>query len=278
MKSVLSKIAVLSVAVVAAFALSSCGGSKEAKVITINGSTTVNPIIQKATEVYEAKNKNVKFSVKGTGSGDGIKALIDATTEIAMASRNIKDKEVKMAEENGIDVQEYVIGADMIVPVVHPNNPVNGLTAEQLRKIYTGDIKNWKEVGGKDLEIVVISRESSSGTFGVWNKKILEKKYKVRQDADYQKTNPGVAQAVAGNEQAIGYVGLGFVSDMVKGISVDGVEPTIANVKSYKVARSLHLYVDKNKISPEAQKFIDFVMGPEGQKIVEEKDFIPLEK
>jgi phosphate transport system substrate-binding protein len=276
MKSVFKKLFLISaVAAIAVAGFTGCG-KKDSKVIVINGSTTVNPIVQKASELYSKKHPNVQFSVKGTGSGDGIKSLINGTCEIAMASRKMKDKEHKMAKEKGLDVKEIAVGADMIVPIVHPDNSVDNLTTEQLKKIYTGDIKNWKEVGGEDSKIVVISRESSSGTFGVWNKKILEKKHKVRQDADYQKTNPGVAQTVAGNKQAIGYVGLGFVNPQVKAIDVNGVAPKVENSDKHPVARLLYLYVDTNKLSKEAQSFIDYIKSPEGQEIVKSENFIPL--
>jgi phosphate transport system substrate-binding protein len=275
MKSIIKNIFVVSaVAIVAAAGISGCSKGKS-KVITINGSTTVNPIVQKATEKY-SKAHGVKFSVKGTGSGDGIKSLLNGTTEIAMASRKIKHKEMNMAKEKGLEIVETAIGADMIIPIVHPSNKVSDLSTEQLLKIYTGEIKNWKEVGGADKKIVVISRESSSGTYGVWNKKILKKKHKVRKDANYQKTNPGVAQEVAGNEQAIGYVGLGFVNPKVKALKVNGVDADVSKADKHPVARLLYLYINKKTVTPKGQAFIDYIVSPEGQAIVKEEKFIPL--
>lgn len=146
-----------------------------AEELVINGSTTVLPIAQKAAEVYMKEHPDVSISVSGTGSGDGIKALIDGTTDIANSSRFIKDSEVKQAVENGAFPVPHRIALDSIAPVVHPNNPVKNLTMKQLKGIYMGQISNWKEVGGEDKEIVVISRDTSSGTYEVWHKLVLEK-------------------------------------------------------------------------------------------------------
>lgn len=278
MKSVFKKL--FFIAFVAAIAVAGFGGcgKKRSKMIVIEGSTVVNPIVHKANRLYSKKHPNVQFSVKKTGSGDGIKSLINGTCEIAMASRKMKDNEHEMAKEKGLDVKEIAVGADMIVPMVNPDNPVDNLTTEQLKKIYTGEISNWKEVGGEDSRIVVISRESNSGTFEVWNEKILEGKHKIRQDIDYRKTNAGVAQTVAGNKQAIGDIGLGFINPQVKALSVNGIDPGIENADKHPIARLLYLYVDANKLSNDAQSFIDFIKSPEGEKIVKSKKVIPLKK
>jgi len=144
-----------------------------AEELVINGSTTVLPIAQKAAEVYMKENPDVSISVSGTGSGDGIKALIDGTTDIADSSRFIKDSEITNAVENGVFPVPHRVALDSIVPVVHPKNPVNNLSLEQLKKIYQGEITNWKTVGGESKEIVVISRDTSSGTYEVWHKIVL---------------------------------------------------------------------------------------------------------
>ena len=145
------------------------GVAQAGDTITITGSTTVLPIAQKAAEVYMKKNPGVRISVAGTGSGDGIKSVIDGTADIGDASRDMKKKEVKLAEEKGVTPKKFTVALDCIVPVVNPANPVKDLSLAQLKDIYTGKIKNWKEVGGNDKTIVVISRDSSSGTFEVWN-------------------------------------------------------------------------------------------------------------
>jgi phosphate transport system substrate-binding protein len=242
--------------------------------ITLTGSTTVLPIAQKAAEEYMKKYPNVKISVSGTGSGDGIKSIIDGMADIGNASRDMKDKEKKLAKSKGVNPVRHTVALDCIVPIVHPSNPVSKLTTDQLKAIYTGKIKNWKEVGGNDKPIVVISRDSSSGTFEVWNKLVL-KKEKVRPDAQLQASNGAVAQAVAGNKYAIGYVGIGYLNPKIKGVLVDGVKASAktAKDKSYPVARELYMFT-KGEPTGAVKKFLDFLKGAEGQKIAEQEGFV----
>jgi len=245
--------------------------------ITITGSTTVLPIAQKAAEVYMKKNPGVRISVAGTGSGDGIKAVIDGTANIGDSSRDMKAKEIKLAKEKGVTPKKFTVALDCIVPVVNPVNPVKDLSLEQLKGIYTGKIKNWKDVGGNDKPIVVISRDSSSGTFEVWNKMVLGKKTRVRPDAQLQASNGAVAQAVAGNKYAIGYVGIGYLNDKLKGLTVGGVtaSPKTAMDKSYPIARGLYMFTN-GEPKGQTAKFIAFVMSDEGQKIAKAEGFVPV--
>ena len=155
--------------------LSLIAGPALAGSLVIKGSTTVLPIAQKVAEVYMSQHPDVKISISGGGSGNGIKALIDGSTDIADSSRFIKDKEVKMAVERGRYPVPFAVAYDCIVPVVHPTNSVMNLTPEQLKEIYKGKIKNWKEVGGPERKIVVVSRDTSSGTYEVWHKKVMKK-------------------------------------------------------------------------------------------------------
>ena len=252
--------------------------SLAASSISITGSTTVLPIAQKAAEVYMKKNAGVRISVAGTGSGDGIKAIIDGTADIGDASRDMKAKEIKLAKEKGVTPKKHVVALDCIVPVVHPSNPVKDLSLAQLKDIYTGKIKNWKAVGGLDKTLVVISRDSSSGTFEVWNHKVL-KKERVRPDAQLQASNGAVAQAVAGNKYAIGYVGIGYLNNKLKDVTVGGVAASAKTAmdKSYPVARDLYMFT-RGEPKGEVKKFIEFVLGNEGQKIAKEEGFVPLMK
>ena len=142
--------------------------------LVIKGSTTVLPIAQKVVEAYMKQNPDVKITLEGGGSGNGIKALVDGTTDIANSSRFIKDKEVSQAVEKGRYPVPFAVAYDCIVPVVHPSNPLTNITLEQLKKIYKGEIKNWKELGGPDSPVVVISRDTSSGTYEVWEEKVLQ--------------------------------------------------------------------------------------------------------
>src|SRR6056297_331883 len=140
--------------------------------VVIKGSTTVLPIAQKVAEAF-TQETGIKVSVSGGGSGNGIKALIDGTTDVADASRFIKQKEVNRAVDNGHYPVPFGIAYDSIIPVVHPSNSVSDLSTAQLKKIYKGEIKNWSEVGGPDRPIVVISRDTSSGTYETWEKKVM---------------------------------------------------------------------------------------------------------
>lgn len=266
--------------IVVAFALicmiSLAANGAVAAELRINGSTTVLPITQKVAESYMKENPDVKIAVSGGGSGNGIKALIDGTTDIAMSSRAMKDKEVTLAKEKGIDAQAIEVAYDCIVPVVHPSNTVTNLTLEQLRSIYMGNVKNWKEVGGPDLEIVVVSRDTSSGTYEVWEEKVMEKE-KVYPGALLQASNGAVAQAVSNNKNAIGYVGYGYINDQIKPSTVNGVEgnPETTLNGSFPISRPLYYYT-KGKPSGEVEKFVNYVLSEAGQKEVKEAGFVPL--
>lgn len=245
--------------------------------ININGSTTVLPIAQKVSEAYMKENPDVSISVSGGGSGNGIKALIDGTTDIADSSRFIKDKEVKAAVEKGRYPVPFAVAYDCIVPVVHPKNPLKDITLEQLKGIYMGKIKNWKELSGPDKEIVVISRDTSSGTYEVWEEKVMNKE-RVYAGALLQASNGAVAQAVSKNEQAIGYVGFGYLNKDLKGLSVDGVtgnEETTLSGK-YPISRALFMFT-QGWPQGDVLKFINYVLNPQkGQKYVKEAGFVPL--
>ena len=244
--------------------------------ITISGSTTVLPIAQKAAEVYMGRHPQVRISVAGTGSGDGIKSIIDGTASIGDSSRDMKKKERELARKRGVNPVRHTVALDCIVPVVNPANPVKNLTLAQLRDIYTGKIRNWKQVGGWDKPLVVISRDSSSGTFEVWNHKVL-KKARVRPDAQLQASNGAVAQAVAGNRYAIGYVGIGYLNPGLKPLTVNGIQasPATARDGSYPIARALYMFT-RGEPTGAVKDFLDFVKGPEGQKIVAGEGFVPL--
>jgi phosphate transport system substrate-binding protein len=244
--------------------------------ISITGSTTVLPLAQKAAEVYMKRNPGAKISVAGTGSGDGIKAIMDGTADIGNSSRDMKDKEKEAAKAKGVTPVGHVVAYDCIVPVVNPANKVAELSMEQLKGMYAGKIKKWKEVGGDDKPVVVISRDSSSGTFEVWNEKVLAGE-RVRPDAQLQASNGAVAQAVAGNKYAIGYVGIGYLNPKLKALKVGGKEASAASArdKSYPISRELFMFT-AGEPKAAAKAFLDFVKGGEGQKIVQAEGFVPI--
>ena len=206
---------------IAASLLFFVSGTASAGSIRMDGSTTVLPIAQKVVEAYMKEHPDVTISISGGGSGNGIKALIDGTTDIANSSRFMKDEEVKLAFEKGVYPVPFAIAYDCIVPVVHPDNPVTDISMAQLKSIYMGEIKNWKEVGGPDKEIVVVSRDTSSGTYEVWEEKVM-KKERVYAGALLQASSGAVAQAVSKNKHAIGYLGIGYVDKSVKALTVNG--------------------------------------------------------
>ena len=265
------KVLVLSVAL--CFGVSS--GAFAGKVV-IKGSTTVLPIAQKAAEDFMKANPKTNISVSGGGSGNGIKALIDGTTDIADSSRFIKDKEVTLATSKGILPVPHRVALDCVVPVVHPSNPLMDISIAQLKDIYTGKITNWKTLGGADKPIVVISRDTSSGTYEVWENKIL-KKEKVTPKALLQASNGAVAQAVAKNKYAVGYIGIGYLNKEVKGLKVDHVEasPTTALNGTYPVSRALFMFTN-GWPDGDVLSFINFVVSPAGQKIAQEEGFVPM--
>ena len=243
--------------------------------ITINGSTTVFPIAQKEAEVYMDKHLNVNISVEGTGSGNGIAALIDGTTDIADSSREIKQGEIDKAEANGVNPYEIPIALDALSVVVNLQNPVNALTSEQVKKIYVGEIANWKDVGGPDMPIVVVARDTSSGTYEAFIELALGKGVNITDKAIVQASNQTVKNTVALTRGAIGYIGLGYVDSSVKVVSYDSVFPSKESAinRTYKLSRHLYMYTNGQPTSA-VKDFIDFVLSVEGQNIVEEVGFI----
>ena len=247
-----------------------------AESIVIKGSTTVLPIAQGTLEAYMKKNPGVQISLSGGGSGEGIKALIDKTTDIATSSREIKKEEVTLAETKGVKPVTHVVAYDAIIPVVHPKNKVTNLSIDQLSQIYQGKITNWKEVGGADLKIVVISRDSSSGTFESWDHFIM-KKARVTPQAQMLASNGAIVTAVSKNRYAIGYLGMGYVNKSLKPLPVDGVKASVETAlsKKYPLSRELYMYTD-GEPTGEVAKFIAFVKSADGQKIVAKEGFVPL--
>ena len=244
--------------------------------IVVNGSTTVLPIGQATAEAYMKKDANVNISISGRGSGNGIKALIDKTTQIAMSSRDMKKEEIELAKSKGVNPVEHKVAIDALTPLVHPSNPVASLTIEQLSLIYQGKITNWKEVGGKDLQIVVISRDTSSGTYESWQEKVLHKE-KVTPKAQLQASSGAIVQAISKNRYAIGYVGIGYVNKSVKAVKVNGIEANDKNALNgtFPIARPLFMYTDGEPKGAVAG-YLNFVKGAEGQKIVKKEGFVPL--
>jgi len=248
----------------------------------IKGSDTVLPLAQKEAEVY-GKKFGKSVTVTGGGSGVGIAALLEGTTEIAMSSRKMKFDEKVKFQEAGKSLVEKVIAYDALAVIVNPSNAVSKLTRDQIEKIFTGKIKNWKEVGGADLKIIPYSRESSSGTYEFFKEHLLKNKNYVSSILSLPATG-AIIQSVSQTKGAIAYVGLAYLEKTVKPIAVsfDGknfILPTEANAlnRTYPVVRPLYFYMDK-KTEVKSKPFVDFIMSAEGQQLVEKVGYVPVKK
>jgi phosphate transport system substrate-binding protein len=256
--------------------------------IQIKGSDTMVNLGQAWAEKYMEKNPGDFIAVTGGGSGTGLSSLISGTCGIAMSSRNIKEKEIALAKAKGINPNEIKVALDGLAVVVNPSNAVSRLTTDQLAGIFTGRISNWKEVGGKDEKIVILSREVNSGTHVYFKEHVLRKgnpngTEEFAPGALLLSSSQAIADEVAGNSAAIGYYGMGYISAKQKPVAVakdeksEYVEPTIENVINgkYPISRPLLLYTNG---SPEGlvKKFVDFILSKDGQDIVLATDFVPV--
>lgn len=238
--------------------------------ITIAGSTSVQPLSEELAKAFMDKNTGITINVQGGGSSAGVKAVNEGAAQIGASSRDLKES------EKSLGLTEHKIALDGIAVVVNPKNPVTELTMEQVKKIFSGEISNWKEVGGKDSAINVITREEGSGTRSAFEEIVLGEA-KMYRKAITQPSTGSIKTTVAGDENGIGYISIGSLGEDVKGVKIDGVEPTIENVKnnSFKISRPF-LYLTKGEMNQATKAFIDFVMSEEGQKIVTESHFIPV--
>jgi phosphate transport system substrate-binding protein len=244
--------------------------------ITLEGSTTVLPIAQLTAEEFMNVNTNADISVRGGGSGVGIASLIDGACDIADSSRAMKDKELQTAVARGVDPKANVIAMDGITLVVNKANPINGFTTKQIKDIYTGKLSDWSQLGAEKMKIVVVSRDSASGTFEAFGTLALGGA-KVRGDALMQASNQAVASVVAKTPGAIGYVGIGYVTAEIKAIPVNDITASKETVLSgkYPFSRPLFMYTN-GAPKGTSKEYIDFVLSPEGQKLVEQAGYIGL--
>jgi len=280
------KIGLFLMVFIAVISLVGCGGGKKA--IQIKGSDTMVNLGQAWSEEFMKKHPDIPVAVTGGGSGTGIASLINQTTDIAECSRDMKKKEIEIAKSKGVDPYEIIVGNDGIVVTVAPDNPVSKLTRQQLSDIFTGKTTNWKEVGGSDKEIVALSRDRNSGTHVFFLEHVV-KLGKKGNNNEFAKgvlmmpSNQAIVEEVSGNSAAIGYIGLGYLTDRLKAIAVANsnagpyVVPSVKTVgnKTYSVSRPLYIYTN-GVPSGEVKTFIDFVLSDEGQKVVLEMDFVPI--
>lgn len=231
--------------------------------VSTDGSTSMEKIIGALSESFMAQNSGVTVNYNPTGSGSGITAVQEGTCDIGLSSRALKD------EEKSAGLKETVLAYDGIAIIVHPDNPVSDLSVEQLAKLCTGEITNWKDVGGNDAEAVLIGREAASGTRDGFES-ITGTKDKCQYRQELTSTGD-VITAVSQNPDAIGYASLASVKDSVKALNVDGVTPSEATVKdgSYKVQRPFVLVTMAGKeLSPAAQAFFDYAISSDAASII----------
>lgn len=261
--------------------LAGMGAYAKSSVVQIKGSDTILNASQAIVEEYMKTNKKARIAVTGGGSGVGIASLINKTADIAMASRNIKNSEVEALKKEGINVEEVVLGYDGITVIINHGNHIKNLDKKTLAGIFAGEITNWKELGGDDAKIVVLSRDSSSGTHAYFKEEILrggDSKSVVEygQDTLYMSSNQAILQEVAKSKYAIGYIGMGYMNDTVDSLAVDGVKPTFETVadKTYPIAREVFWYVDSARDGV-TKEVVDFAVSDKGQEIVKEEGFVP---
>lgn len=236
--------------------------------VTIAGSTSVQPLSEELAAVFMDQNPEARVEVAGGGSGAGVTAAQENAADFGAASREIKE------DETGII--DTVIAIDGIAVIVNPDNPVADVALEDITKIFSGEITNWSEVGGEDADIVVVSREDGSGTRDAFTEIVLGDAELV-ETALIQNSTGAVAETVSNDINAIGYISVGSLNDSVKGLAVDGAEPTAEDIKSgaYPVSRPFnYVHNESEPLSDVAQAFLDFILSEEGQKIVEEQGFI----
>jgi len=251
--------------------------------ISIKGSDTMVHLVTAWADAFMKTHPNVKISVTGGGSGTGIAALLNGTTDICASSRDLSEEEIKNAEGKSLKLTDVAVARDALSIVVNPKNPVNELTLEQIEKIYTGSITNWSEVGGNDGEIVVTSRESSSGTYLFFLEHVLKKK-DFSPNTLLLAATSAIVQSVSESSGAIGYVGLGYAHDAGEKLKSVGVKPsadapavlpsteTVLNGE-YSISRPLLMVVSKEPAGA-IKDFLDFCLSAEGQAIVEEAGYV----
>ncbi len=283
---------VLAILLLSALALTGCGakdtettgtptsgqsGDELDGTINIQGSDTMLNVGTAWSEAFMDANPGVEVSVQGGGSGTGIASLINGTVDFANSSRDIKDEEVTEAKAKGITPVEFKVAIDGIAVIVNPANGVEALTIDQLGKIYRGEITNWKDVGGVDKKIVLLSRDSSSGTYEYFKEAVVGKDAEYAQAAKLLPSTQGIVDETKANDAAIGYVGLGYVTSAVKVIAVDGVKASVETAAdgSYPISRYLYMY-SKGEPTALMQAYLDWILGADGQAVVTDEGFVPL--
>ena len=239
--------------------------------ICIVGSTSVQPFAEALAEEFMAGHSGEKIFIQGGGSTAGIHAVLTGAAQVGMSSRKLEE-----GEKGLISVPVIY---DAIAVIVHRSNPLDGLSLEQIRKIYAGKITRWKEVGGPDRPITVVTREEGSGTRETFQNLVMGKNEEISLAALVQDSNGAIRQVVADDPQAIGFISLGLVNDRVKALKIDGAEPTVENVRArrYRIVRPF-LFVFKSTPQGTAKEFLDYVLSPKGQKLLMQEGLVSMDQ
>jgi len=276
-------ILVVSLLIIAAL-ISACGGTStpgapvtdpttDNSTISVSGSTTVQPLAEKLAEAFMTENTSIRIDVQGGGSSVGVKAAGQGTSDIGMASREIKESE--LAEFPKLNV--VVIARDGIAIVANADVTVSDLTVEQVRDIFSGKITNWKDLGGEDQNIIVVSREEGSGTRGAFEELVMGKDALITASAILQPSNGSIRTTVSTTPYSIGYMSFGYLDDTIKAISIGGIAPTEPNAAdgSYPIVRPLNMLTNGEPTGA-VKAFLDFILSDAGQKLVVEDGYIPV--
>lgn len=254
------------------------GNAQAEEKIVVEGSSTVGPIAKAFAEVMMQKNKDINITVNESGSGNGAKAIVGGKCDVATLSRFMKPTEFKAAADAGRMPVAHVIAMDGIAVVINPANSVSALTTAQVHDIYAGKISNWKEIGGTDMPIIVISRDTSSGTYETFEHLVMGKD-KITDKAEYVGSNGQMRARVQSTAGAVGYVGLGFVDDSVKALTINNIPPSKRSVASgvYPIARPLYMFTDGYpKLGSPIHTFVTMYLTPEGEEIINANGFVPM--
>ncbi|MGL4730776.1 MAG: phosphate ABC transporter substrate-binding protein [Clostridium sp.] len=266
-KKLIKSLVCISLIVTSMMVFTACGKKDEdgnSNVVTISGSTSVAPLIEKEAEIYKEKEADLDIEIQAIGSSAGIQDTINGVSHIGMSSRNIKEKE----KSEGLT--ETIIAYDGIVVITNNTNKVENLTLEQLKGIYTGKITNWKEIGGDDRPIVVVSREDGSGTRSAFQEILDFKADELTKDAIITDGNGSIKNIVKNNGNAIGYISFEYIDDTINTEKIDGVEPIEQNVldNKYKLSRPFIVVYKEDNFNKVDKGFLDFILSPKGQEIV----------
>jgi phosphate transport system substrate-binding protein len=284
MKSIKANVLLVVSLILVAALVAACGGantlgvpvsdpSEDNSTVTVSGSTTVQPLAEKLAEAFMTENTGVRIDVQGGGSSVGVKAAGEGTSDIGMASREIKESE--MTEFPNLNV--VVIARDGIAIVAHPDVPLSDLTIDQVRDIFSGKLTNWKDLGGDDHNIIVVSREEGSGTRGAFEEMVMGEDALIAATAILQASNGSIRTTVSTTPYAIAYLSFGYLDDTVKSISIGGVAPTEPNAAdgSYPIVRPLNMLTNGEPAGL-VKTFLDFILSEAGQKLVVEDGYIPV--